>query len=197
MIVLSNDGEVWSNFWSKNKILKHLLTKTPTYYGVTHYLLSLNLPKNAKILDAGCGTGKLSSYLNSQGYDVLGIDISDEALALTQSKGVRVKKANILEGLPFEDNTFDLVYSDGLLEQFTDPTPIIRELARVSKGHLLTFVPRIDFYSSFTAMLLKPPLEYKRPDDEWIQLHTIIPNNYIKSQKIKFGLLAILVNKKI
>jgi ubiquinone/menaquinone biosynthesis C-methylase UbiE len=194
---MSDDGALWSNFWNKNKILKSLLTKTPTYYGVTRYLLSLNLSKDAKILDAGCGTGKLASFLSSQGYDVLGVDISDEALALTESKGVKVKKANILEGLPFEDNTFDLVYSDGLLEHFTDPSPIIRELARVSKRQLLTFVPRIDFYSTFTAMLLKPPREYKRPDEEWVQLHSIIPNKTIRFQKIKFGLLAILVEKKI
>jgi len=174
----------------------NLLTFTPTYLGVTRYLRSLNLSKNSRILDAGCGTGKLTSFLHSEGYDILGVDTSDEALALTQSKGVPVRKADILKGLPFEDNTFDLVYSDGLLEHFTDPAPIINELSRVGRKYLVTFVPRIELYSSITAAVLKPPLEYKRPDQEWIQLHAKIPHNDIRSEKIRFGLLAVLVELK-
>jgi ubiquinone/menaquinone biosynthesis C-methylase UbiE len=127
---------------------------------------------------------------------VTGVDNSDEALALTRSKGVHVEKGDILKGLPFEDSTFDLVYSDGLLEHFTDPSPVIKELSRVSKNHLVTFVPRIELYSAITAMLLKPPVEYKRPDSEWIQLHSAIPNTGIRSKKIKFGILAIIVDVK-
>jgi ubiquinone/menaquinone biosynthesis C-methylase UbiE len=193
---MNDEGIQWSNFWNKNKFLMSLLTITPTYYGVTHFLTSLNLSKNSKILDAGCGTGKLASFMVSKGYDVIGVDNSDEALVLTKSKGVHVEKGDILKGLPFEDNTFDLVYSDGLLEHFTDPLPIIKELSRVSKKNLVTFVPRIELYSSITAMLLKPPLEYKLPDEDWAQLHSIIPNTGIRSQKIRFGILAIIVDLK-
>ena len=193
---MSDDGILWSSFWNKNKILMNLLKITPTYYGVTHFLKSIDLAPDAKILDAGCGTGKLASFLHSNGYNVIGVDNSDEALILTESKGIHVQKGDILKGLPFDDNTFDLVYSDGLLEHFVDPTPIITELARVSKKQLVTFVPRIEVYSDFTAMLLKPPREYKRSDSDWIKLHSIIPNNSIKYKKIKFGILAITVNVK-
>lgn len=193
---IPDDGIVWSTFWNKNKILMSLLKITPTYYGVTHFLKSLDLSPDSKIMDAGCGTGKLASFLNSKGFNVIGVDNSDEALILTKSKGVHIEKADILKGLPFEDNTFDLVYSDGLLEHFVDPSPIITELARVSKKQLVTFVPRIDIYSSLTAMLLKPPQEYKRSDLDWVKLHSTIPNTQIRSQKIKFGILAVIVELK-
>ena len=38
---------------------------------------SLPIKKNSKIIDIGCGTGEISKYLSAQGYDALGVDVSD------------------------------------------------------------------------------------------------------------------------
>ncbi|GLB53246.1 methyltransferase [Neptunitalea chrysea] len=45
---------------------------------LTNYL---NLPEEASILDVACGKGRHSIYLNSIGYNVTGIDISEESIA--------------------------------------------------------------------------------------------------------------------
>ncbi len=59
-----------------------------------------------KILDAGCGTGSAFSYLKQFG-DVIGIDVSFEALRLAKRLGT-VQKGDIID-IPFRSNSFDIV----------------------------------------------------------------------------------------
>lgn len=50
----------------------------------------LALPAGAKILDVGCGSGWLSEYFARLGYDVTGIDISDELIEMARDRVARV-----------------------------------------------------------------------------------------------------------
>ncbi len=45
---------------------------------LTHYL---NIPEHGKILDLACGKGRHSMYLNALGYDVTGVDLSENSIA--------------------------------------------------------------------------------------------------------------------
>ena len=193
---MKDEGKIWSEFWNDKKSWLWILRFTPTYKKVVKMFKAISLPKDAKILDAGCGTGKLASFWLNEGYDVLGVDISDGALAITKNKGVRVTKADIMKGLPFEDNSFDLVYSDGLLEHFVDPEPILTELFRVSKKYILTFVPRISLLKTVVDTVVPPPKEYKKKDSEWIELHEIFKPVDIESERL-FTVLGILCEVKI
>ena len=192
---MSNEDTAWNKYWNTKELWQNMLKYTPTARNVFRFCRSLNLPKRAKILDAGCGTGKLASFWAEEGYDIVGIDISEEALAITRKKGVKTKKADILKGLPFKDGEFDLVYSDGLLEHFTDPEEILTELFRVSKKHVLTFVPRISPYANVTAALLRPPEEFKREDNEWVNIHKKFKPAAITSKKIRYGVFSVLCKK--
>ncbi len=42
--------------------------------------------KEAKILDVACGTGNVTLPLIQKGYDVIGVDLSEEMLAVAQQK---------------------------------------------------------------------------------------------------------------
>ncbi|MBI5000080.1 MAG: class I SAM-dependent methyltransferase [Euryarchaeota archaeon] len=67
------------------------------------------LPSHAKILDAGCGTGiPDTKYLHDSGYNVVGVDFSDEMLRVAKENLPHVTfiKQNITE-LDFPDNSFD------------------------------------------------------------------------------------------
>lgn len=99
--------------------------------------------KGAKVLDAGCGGGALVYTSLLEGADeVVGIDLSNAALAHTRrlvetyapdrADKMRLKQASVLE-LPFEDATFDVVYSAGVLHHTESPEGGFAELIRVLK----------------------------------------------------------------
>ena len=48
---------------------------------LTHYL---NLPERAKVLDLACGKGRHSIYLNQLGFDVLGVDLSENSICIAK-----------------------------------------------------------------------------------------------------------------
>lgn len=57
-----------------------------------HYKKFLSLiPKNSKILDAGCGPGQASKKFSEKGYSVLGIDLSKEMVSFAKEKVPKAK----------------------------------------------------------------------------------------------------------
>ncbi len=103
------------------------------------YLLPL-LPKFAKrTLEVGAGSGRLSRLLALRGYATCCLDYSIEALtyARTHYEGKGAPGVYVLgkaEHLPFDDNSFDLVFSTGLLEHYEDPMTIVFEMVRVLRN---------------------------------------------------------------
>lgn len=101
-----------------------------------------NMKPGLKLLEAGCGRGDVLKGFQSLGLDVYGLDISETAIEL--NKGINIEIADLeKEKMPYNDNTFDIVYSKSLLEHFYYPERYINEAFRVLKpgGMLLTLVP--------------------------------------------------------
>lgn len=102
--------------------------------------------KRAQILDAGCGTGLLAKKLEEYG-DVQGIDISEEAVKFSKSRGVEVINAPV-EKIPFKKNFFDLIVSvDVLYHRDVDEQKALEEFWRVLKpeGLLIFKLPAFTF----------------------------------------------------
>ncbi len=95
-----------------------------------------------KILDIGCGAGFLSNYLASEKYQVTGLDLSKESLAVARRHN-STASVTYVEGnayaLPFVDREFDVVTCMDFLEHVEDPRRIIAEAARVLKSEGLFF----------------------------------------------------------
>ena len=107
------------------------------------------LEVSRKVLDIGCGTGLNSKIIRELGYDVQGIDISDEAIKRYNLNGFHGQVFNIDEGLPFEDNTFDLVFMAEVIEHLVNPEFAIEEIHRILKkenGILLISTPNSSLY---------------------------------------------------
>jgi len=89
------------------------------------------LPKGAKILDAGCGSGDSSYYFLKRGFRVDGIDTSPEMLVIARKKVPNAKfRLMDLRNLTFAAETFDGVYSYGA----TEHTPK-KEFPKVLRGY--------------------------------------------------------------
>lgn len=88
-----------------------------------------------KALDLGCRAGVQTRWLRERGYEVTSIDVEklfDDALVV-----------NANERLPFEDESFDLVWSSEVIEHLEDPAFSLAELRRVTKpgGELILTTP--------------------------------------------------------
>ncbi len=91
--------------------------------------------RGKKILDAGCGIGRHAYYAAQYGSEVWAVDISaavEAAARNTRGTGARVIQAD-LNHLPFQEESFDLVYSMGVLHHLPDPEGAFRYLLRFVK----------------------------------------------------------------
>ncbi|WP_169703878.1 class I SAM-dependent methyltransferase [Candidatus Kuenenia stuttgartensis] len=95
-----------------------------------------------KFLEAGCGRGEFLNNFKNLGLDVSGIDISNEAPGFQPNLPVKVCDIE-KDGIPYPDETFDIIYSKSLLEHFHYPERYMKEAYRILKsgGILLTLVP--------------------------------------------------------
>jgi SAM-dependent methyltransferase len=107
-----------------------------------------------RILDAGCGTGLMLSWLSARWVDSSshGIDISSDALRYCSLRGEKLLAQGSIAALPFPSGCFDLVSSFEVLDSFSkgEVRRPFAELARVVKqgGLLLVRVPAFQFLYS-------------------------------------------------
>ncbi|TYP71148.1 class I SAM-dependent methyltransferase [Paenibacillus methanolicus] len=98
----------------------------------------LQLPEEAEVLDIGCGMGRHAVAMAELGYNVSGIDLSEELLAeaIAHNKEGRVKfRQGDMRALPYEDGTFratvNLFTSFGYFAEEADNGRVLREIRRV------------------------------------------------------------------
>ena len=103
------------------------------------------------ILDLGCGGGNDTLYLISKGKQVISCDQSENAIKNIIKNFPEVKETrcfNMLEGIPFDDNSFDVVIADLCLHYFNDEDTkrIISDIHRILTpgGHLFLRVNSIN-----------------------------------------------------
>jgi ubiquinone/menaquinone biosynthesis C-methylase UbiE len=91
-----------------------------------------------RILDLGCGTGRLTIPIAEKGYEVHGTDTNSDIIDIARS---RAQKRNLSVGLtvaraehlPFGDGVFDVCIADSVLEHVADWESTLAEVARVLK----------------------------------------------------------------
>jgi SAM-dependent methyltransferase len=83
------------------------------------------------ILDAGCGTGGMSTRLSQFGK-VRAVDIDKHVVALAKSRGVNAQVGSVVK-LPFRNASFDIVISIDVLVSVKDDLKALREMSRVLK----------------------------------------------------------------
>ncbi len=99
-----------------------------------------------RILDVGCGTGTMLTYLARFG-NAEGVDIDPEAVGYCHDRGLNQVRQSAADSLPFDDATFELVTALDVIEHIDDDLGALREVRRVLRpgGRLLLTVPAYRF----------------------------------------------------
>ena len=118
---------------------------TPTYLRKMAYVKGLvhALPKETRILDAGCGEGVLVEQFASEGYEIKGIDLNYGS--------EYVQTGSVLE-MSFPDDSFDAVLLLDVFEHlaYADQPTALAEIRRVLRpdGLFLVSIPNLAHWNS-------------------------------------------------
>lgn len=124
---------------------------------LARYLFSrYELPKGSKILDLGCGRGEFLKGFIRCGLNGYGVDQS--ALAKSICPEAEILQSDLEnEPLPYNDNSFDAIFSKSVLEHFYYPEKLVLDIYRIIKpgGLVITMVPDWEsiyktFYEDYT-----------------------------------------------
>lgn len=93
----------------------------------------LEFNADAIFLDCGCADGELTLRVASKigTENIYGVEIVDDLISKAESKGIVVIKADLNNKLPFNDNAFDFVHANQVIEHLFDTDNFISEIYRV------------------------------------------------------------------
>jgi len=118
-----------------------------------------HLFKGARILEIGAGTGQQASDLATRGFDVVAIEKYDSQYACH-----RVFPIENYDGtnIPFDNDSFDIVFSSNVLEHVEDLAQINKEIRRVLKpgGYAVHIMPTPSWRFWTTLSAVPAALEY-------------------------------------
>jgi len=151
------DKNYWNKIWKKTSFKKLSENEEKSWNKI---LMNIPLPKgnNYKFIELGCaGSGKMIEYFyRNFGYEIYGIDISDEGLKNLENilNDLNIPNNLILSDLLNEEelkrfeNYFDVVFSNGLIEHFKgkDFYKIVESHFKIAKddGYVIITVPNFE-----------------------------------------------------
>lgn len=143
--------------------------KYPTLRFRHNYILkmisAIDIAKNAKILDVGCGPGEMVKDLIQFEREIYGIDIANEMVQIAKERikneSVNQTQVVIAEGdiekLNFENNFFDVIICSGVVEYLKDDVVWLAEIKRTLKpnGYLIINVTNKYSVRRWTASIIE------------------------------------------
>ncbi|MBU2915908.1 class I SAM-dependent methyltransferase [Reichenbachiella agariperforans] len=175
----------WFDEWF-DTIYYHILYKNRDYTEAGRFLDNLityfDLSANAKILDLACGKGRHSIYLNEKGFDVTGVDLSEQNITFAKTKENNTLHFDIHDMRDiYRPETFDYVFnlftSFGYFDSIDENLDVIRATVASLKpgGKLL-----IDFLNPYVVVNHLVEAEDKTIDN----IHFKISREYTDDQYI-------------
>jgi len=123
---------------------------------IARYTFAARIAGGCLVLDAGCGTGYGAAELAQEARNVLGIDVSEEAIAFAREHyrrdNLRFERASCLE-IPAADGSFDLVVAFEIIEHLSGWRDFLGEVRRVLApgGRFLVSTPNKLYYTEARA----------------------------------------------
>jgi len=178
------------------------------YSRLRHVIEALDIPRGAKVLEVGAGTGT-SFPAYPRHCEVVGIDLAPDMLARAQDKilengwtHLNVMEMNALD-LKFPDNSFDYVMAFHVVTVVPDPIRMIQEAKRVCKpgGKIVIvnhFTSTFPFLGFLTEIL--DPVTRRLGWSTKLRLRPFIEETQLKVEMIyklsKLSLYTVLLGTK-
>ncbi|TKJ44010.1 methyltransferase type 11 [candidate division TA06 bacterium B3_TA06] len=143
-------AEIWDKFWAQRMDLDVYPPVTDIASEIAEVVPDV---RGWRIIEIGAGTGRTSIELARRGADVTILDISPQSLELAKRFAQKADPATrkrlhyvLADGLdpPFEPESFDLLFHQGLLEHFRNPFLLLEANRRIIKkgGLIVVDVPQ-------------------------------------------------------
>ena len=86
---------------------------------------------DSRVLEVGCGSGEMAEQVAAlPGVSLVATDVDDESVELTAARGVDARQADVCY-LPFDPESFDVVYAGWVLDHVRDIDRALAEVRRV------------------------------------------------------------------
>ncbi len=123
----------WDQFWAQKDDLERVYRSSPR---VLEAVMQALPPEAERVLEVGAGTGRDTAWLSERGLCAIALDSSPAAWSLIAQSVPSLVGRGIVGGdalhLPFADATFDVVFHQGVLEHFGNPSAFLAENRRVT-----------------------------------------------------------------
>ncbi|MFV0445499.1 MAG: methionine biosynthesis protein MetW [Planctomycetaceae bacterium] len=106
---------------------------------VTDEIILSNIERGSRVVDLGCGDGRLLSKLRSDhGCDILGVEVGLDPFVAAIENGVPVLQADLNQGLgTIPDDCFDVAVVSETLQQVRRPLVVLEEIFRIARRALV------------------------------------------------------------
>jgi len=113
-----------------------------------HELLDLFEPfrKTNKLIDIGCGIGYFLEVAKRRGWEVYGVEITDEAVQICSNKGIHTKKG-LLDPKNYQPGMFDIVTSFEVIEHMNNPKTELNNFNAILREGGLVYITTPNFNS--------------------------------------------------
>lgn len=142
---MSDNTKKWDDFWEQRGGALHPVKKVELWtdlvwrVGLEYWRdIFERFSSGKEVLECGCGSARLSQYMSLNGFSCTMLDNSEKGVELAKQNFINTGlQGKFLVGdvnnLKFEDGTFDIVYSGGLIHHFESIDKPISEMVRVLK----------------------------------------------------------------
>lgn len=149
----------YETYWTRDTDVSENDVTTPERRQRLLRELRRHCEPGAIVLDLGCGAGSFACEIQQAGYDAVGMDLSEKAVAFARRRHphVRFEVLHADGTIPAPDRTFAAVWSSEVIEHVFDVGAYLREIHRVLQpnGLLVLTTPHHGLIKNLGIVLVK------------------------------------------